>query len=93
MGAIQFNSSYSLGNTFSEVLADFFTANTPESTQALSFKIFQCWTLKDCNLKAEISDEKIALFLDQLIGLVAAAYNVHQANRAADSQEGLNNVT
>jgi hypothetical protein len=93
MGAIQLNSSFSLGNTFSEVLANFFTANTPESTEVLAWKIFQCWALKDCNLKAEISDEKIALFLDQIIGLVAAAYNVHQANRAADSLEGMNNVT
>jgi hypothetical protein len=92
MGAIKLNSSLSLGTTFSEALANFFLANTPETTEVMAWKIFQCWTLKDCNLKAEISDEKVALFLDQLIGLVAAAYNVHQANRAADSLEGINNV-
>ncbi|MFI5162360.1 MAG: hypothetical protein ACHQHN_13860 [Sphingobacteriales bacterium] len=68
---------------FKEVMSNFFGVNTPESVKALFFKMFQCWVTKDCTLKAEISDEEIALFFDQLTDLVAAAYTVHQANRAS----------
>ncbi|QEM03714.1 hypothetical protein DIU31_009385 [Mucilaginibacter rubeus] len=93
MGAINFNNSPSSETPFKDVLANFFVANTPETMKVFAWKIFQCWTLKDCNQKAEISDEKLALFLDQLIGLVAAAYNVHQANNAAETKEGLTTPT
>jgi len=71
-----------------EVMANFFKANTPESVKVLFWKFFQCWVTKDCNIKAELSDEEVALFLDQLIDLVAAAYIVHQANGALNPQEG-----
>jgi hypothetical protein len=71
------------------ILAKFFVQNTPESTRCLFMKLFQCWALKDCKIKAEISDEEVALFFDQLIDLVAAAYIVHQANRVSQTgQEG-----
>lgn len=72
-----------------EVLDNFFKGNTPESSRVFFWKVFQCWTLKDCNIKAEISDEEVALFFDQLIDLVAAAYILHQANRVPQTgQEG-----
>lgn len=69
-----------------EVLEFFFAQNTPDSSWAFFLKMFQCWTLKDCKIKAEISDEEVALFFDQLIDLVAAAYIVHQANRVSMNQ-------
>ena len=65
----------------------FFSANTPETVKTLFWSMFQCWVTKDCNLKAEISDEEIALFFDQLMDLVAAAYIVHQANRASPNRQ------
>ena len=73
------------------ILAKFFVQNTPESTRCLFMKLFQCWALKDCKIKAEISDEKVALFFDQLIDLVAAAYIVHQANGASNKPQGGDN--
>ncbi|MFI5161231.1 MAG: hypothetical protein ACHQHN_08130 [Sphingobacteriales bacterium] len=72
-----------------EVMETFFGVNTPESVKELFFRMFQCWVTKECNIKAEISDEEMALFFDQLTDLVAAAYTVHQANRALQTgQEG-----
>ena len=85
MGALIKNKSLSSGIPFSEVVACYFKANTPESTKVLFWKVFQCWALKDCNLKSEVSDEEIALFFDQLTDLVAAAYILHQANRVPNA--------
>ncbi len=84
------NKSFSENLTFSEAATSFFKGYTPDSTREIFWKIFQCWALKDCKIKAEISDEEVALFFDQLIDLVAAAYTVHQANRVSDHPpEGL----
>src|SRR6202020_219087 len=67
----------------------FFKGNTPDSVREFFWKVFQCWVTKDCNIKAEISDEEVALLLDQLNDLVAAAYILHQANRVSPTvQEG-----
>jgi hypothetical protein len=89
MGAITNNNNLSSGTSFKEVVTNFFKVNTPESTKVLFWKVFQCWALKDCNLKAEVSDQEIALFFDQLIDLVAAAYILHQANRVSSAgQQG-----
>jgi len=65
----------------------FFKENTPDTTWVVFFKMFQCWMIKDCKVKAEISDEEVALFFDQLIDLVAAAYIVHQANRVPETRQ------
>ena len=89
MEAVFINKSISDQLTLSEVMSSFFKKNTPDSTKTTFFKIFQCWALKDCNIKAEISDEEIALFFDQLIDLVAAAYILHEANRVSPGQEGI----
>jgi hypothetical protein len=68
----------------------FFKANTPDSAREFFWKVFQCWVTRDCNIKAEISDEEVALFFDQLTDLVAAAYIVHEANRVSPTgQEGM----
>ncbi|MDB5024948.1 MAG: hypothetical protein JWP78_2703 [Mucilaginibacter sp.] len=67
-------------------MAIFFKVNTPESVKVLFWKIFQCWVTRDCKIKADLSDEEIALFFDQLIDLVAAAHIAHQANRASGSK-------
>lgn len=68
-------------------MATFFVENTPESVKYFFWRMFQCWAVKDCKIKAEISDEEVALFFDQLMDLVAAAYIVHQANRVSPNQQ------
>jgi hypothetical protein len=89
MEAVLLNKRTIFNSNFQEVLSKFFIDNSPEAAQLLFWKVFQCWTIKDCNLKAEISDEEVALFFDQLIDLVAAAYMVHQENRVSETkQEG-----
>ncbi|WEA01753.1 hypothetical protein [Mucilaginibacter sp. SJ] len=76
-----------------KVIESFFKGYTPDSTKFMFWKLFQCWALKDCTIKAEVSDEEVALFFDQLIDLVAAAYTVHQANGATPVvQKGLGGV-
>lgn len=71
-------------NSFRDTLNIFFAKYSPELTHYLCLKIFQCWGVNECTIKAEISDEEIALFLDQLTDLVAAAHIEHQANRVSD---------
>ncbi len=89
MDAVLINKHFTDDLPLGEVLDNFFKGNTPESSRVFFWKVFQCWTLKDCNIKAEISDEEVALFFDQLIDLVAAAYILHQANRVPQTgQEG-----
>jgi hypothetical protein len=66
----------------------FFKANTPDSVRDFFWKVFQCWVTKDCNIKGEITDEEVALLLDQLTDLVAAAFIVHQAHRALQLRQG-----
>ena len=65
----------------------FFKANTPDSVREFFWKVFQCWVTRDCNIKAEISDEEVALFLDQLTELLTAAYLVHQTGGSTKSAE------
>ncbi|WP_143013844.1 hypothetical protein [Mucilaginibacter sp. OK268] len=72
------------------MVTSFFKNNTPDSAKVLFFKLFQCWTTKDCTIKSEVSDKEVALFFDQLSDLVAAAYIVHQANGVSQSQQGEN---
>ncbi len=89
MEAVIIKHNFSAGLTLKEVMTTFFRDNTPDSTKVLFWKFFQCWVTRDCKIKAEISDEEIALFFDQLIDLVAAAYIVHQANRVhLENEEG-----
>jgi len=85
----ELNINLTSGKPLKEVLREFFERNSPESSWAYFILILQCWTMKDCKIKAEISDEELALFFDQLIDLVAAAYIVHQANSVSKTaQEG-----
>ncbi len=73
-------------------MATFFKSHTPDSAKVLFWKVFQCWTVKECKIKTDISDEEIALFFDQLTDLVAAAHIEHQANRvSANRQQGGSN--
>ncbi|MFC0513115.1 hypothetical protein ACFFGT_02850 [Mucilaginibacter angelicae] len=92
MEAVYINNNFTSRLTLKEVMESFFRDNTPESAKVLFWKLLQCWALKDCKIKAQVSDEEIALFFDQLIDLVGAVYVVHQANGALlNSQEGDNN--
>jgi len=61
-------------------MANFFRKHSPDSAKFLFWKVFQCWALKDCRIKAEVSDEELALFFDHLNELVDAAYFEHQAS-------------
>jgi hypothetical protein len=84
---IQYDFKASL--TLKEAMTKFFGDHSPETTKVLFWKFFQCWVTRDCQIKSELSDEEVALFFDQLIDLVAAAYIVHQANGAlSNEQEG-----
>ncbi|MGF7080443.1 hypothetical protein [Mucilaginibacter sp. UYCu711] len=87
MEALIIKHNFTAGITLKEIMTTFFRENTPDSTRVLFWKFFQCWVTRDCNIKADLSDEEIALFFDQLIDLVAAAYKVHQANRVCNKNE------
>ncbi|HVX00178.1 MAG TPA: hypothetical protein VHA52_07075 [Candidatus Babeliaceae bacterium] len=77
---------------FDQVLHEFFSNNTPDSVYLITFSIFQCWVLNACKIKAGIPDEDVALLIDQLNSLVAAAYILHQGNRVqATLQKGIKN--
>jgi len=91
MEAVLVNKNFPSVLPLDEVLKTFFNGNTPDSAKSFFWKMFQCWVIKDCNIKAEISDEEVALFFDQLIDLVAAAYIVHQANGASNKPQGGDN--
>ncbi len=89
MEAATINKNFKSALTLEEALAAFFKAHSTEDTQVLFWKFFQCWVTRDCNIKADLSDEEVALFFDQLMDLVAAAYILHQANGALENkQEG-----
>jgi len=89
MEALILNHNFKASISLKEVMATFFRSNDPETTRVLLWKFFQCWVTKDCSIKAELSDEEVALFFDQLMDLVAAAYILHQANGAfTNEQEG-----
>ena len=83
---IKYN-NFKAGLSFKKVMTTFFSENSPESVKILFWKFLQCWALKDCKIKAEISDEEVALFFDQLIDLVAAAYILHEANKAPKTEQ------
>jgi type II secretory pathway component PulF len=75
-----------------ELLEGFFTTQTAESAQLYVWHLFQAWASLPAE-KKQYSDEEIALFLDQLNDLVAAAYQLHEANKAnAHVQEGESNA-
>ncbi|MGF7079052.1 hypothetical protein [Mucilaginibacter sp. UYCu711] len=90
MEALYINNNFTSGLSLKEVIATFFKGNSPETVHALFWKMFQCWVIKDCNVKAEVSDEEVALLFDQLNDLVAEAYKLHQANAdVPNQQEGI----
>lgn len=79
------NNNFSSGPPLHEVMAAFFKHHTPDSAKLLFWKVFQCWALKDCTVKAEVTDQEIALFFDQLTELVDAAYLEHRASETNPS--------
>ncbi|MGN6639743.1 MAG: hypothetical protein ACTHJ8_12590 [Mucilaginibacter sp.] len=89
MEAAFVNNNLSSGRPLKEAISAFFNSYTPESAKALCWTIFRCWAIKECKSLADVPDQEIALFLDQLINLVAAAYIEHEANRVSQTrQEG-----
>ena len=85
MEAAYINHEFTSQLSFDDVAKIFFKNNSTESVKVAFWQIFQCWMKKGCKIRTEISDEEIALFFDQLIDLVAAAYILHQANRVSES--------
>jgi len=88
MEAVITDQDFRIDATFKDVMATFFRANDPETTKVLFWKFFRCWVTKDCSIKSELSDKEVALFFDQLIDLVAAAYILHQANGVPKPEQG-----
>jgi hypothetical protein len=93
MEALIINHNFKANISLKEVMSTFFREYDPETTKLMFWKFFQCWVTKDCSIKGELSDKEVALFFDQLMDLVAAAYILHQANRVSkDQQEGSDRV-
>ncbi|QEM07205.1 hypothetical protein DIU31_028275 [Mucilaginibacter rubeus] len=79
MEAVFYNIQPYPGLPLKKVMESFFAKHSPDSARYMFWKFFQCWALKDCQVKAEISDEEVAQFFDQLTELVVAAYLEHQS--------------
>lgn len=87
MEAAYINKEFTSQLSFNEAAEIFFKDYSTQSVQVLLWKFFQCWATRDCKLTSDLSDEEVALFFDQLIDLVAAAYIEHQANRVSDGRQ------
>ncbi|MDB5145960.1 MAG: hypothetical protein JWQ66_4675 [Mucilaginibacter sp.] len=71
-----------------KALTAFFRTNTPQTAGETLWHLFKAWASQP-NHKKQHTDKDLALFLDQLIALVAAAHQLHQTNRASITpQEG-----
>jgi hypothetical protein len=93
MGAAVNKQNLTTSSTIHAGVAMFFKDHTPDSAKVMFWKLFQCWAMKECTIKAEVTDEEVALFFDQLNDLVSAAYVLHQANEpSANQQEGSSHV-
>lgn len=86
MEAADINKGITSDLSFEEAAETFFKDHSTQSVQVLVWKFFQCWVTRDCKIISDLSDEEIALFLDQLIDLVAAAQILHEANRVSENQ-------
>lgn len=71
-------------------MESFFLNNPPDRVKYLFWKLFQCYVLKDCNAEVDVPEKEVALFYDQLMDLVAAAYILHQANGVVKPEQGGN---
>ena len=78
--------------TLPEAMQAFFARFNAEETYAIIlFHLFKAWVCQPDDNK-RLDEKKLALFCDQLICLVAAAEQSHQANRASRSvQQGGSN--
>lgn len=65
-----------------EALEVFFSVHTPDSVWEKFFHLLKAWANQP-NEKKQYTDEKIALFLDQLTSLVAAASTLNETNKAS----------
>jgi hypothetical protein len=92
MEEISLSNNFTISLILNEAMAIFFKDNNPESVKELFWKMFQCWVTKDCTIKANLSDEEVALRLDQLNDLVTSMYLVHKAKGGMrNAQGGLSN--
>lgn len=87
------NMDCSSGLPLEKVLDAFFSTNPPDRVKFLFWKLFQCYVLKDCVIKAEVPEKDVALFYDQLTDLVTAVYLLHMKNNNdSQSKEGRTNA-
>jgi hypothetical protein len=59
-------------------VAGFFGVNSLEGSKVLFWTFFQCWVTRECKLKADLSDEEVALFFDQLLELLTVLYEAKE---------------
>jgi hypothetical protein len=64
-----------------EAMNLFFNNRSFGTTQNIFFKLFQCWGIKECDEVVNLSNEEVALFLDDLLNLVSISYIAYQANK------------
>jgi len=75
------HSSLTPKQTLPTAIQDFFAHNNTRTTKNTLVHLFKAWASQP-ESKKQHTDEEIALFLDQLTSLVAAAEQLHQTNRA-----------
>jgi hypothetical protein len=68
------------GRSFQQALPDFFKDYCIGGVKDRLWQLFKPWACQS-EVNKHCSDEEMALFLDQLIGLVAAAATLHEAGR------------
>jgi len=67
----------------------FFKTRTFGETKDTFFKLFQCWGIKECYKRIDLTNAEVALFYDQLLNLVGQAYITFHADKPAlDGEEG-----
>jgi hypothetical protein len=72
-----------------KALQAFYGLYSPQQAQEITFYLFKAWVCQCEEKKKPYSEQEIALFLDQLIDLVAAAFQLHEGNRVSvNLQEG-----
>jgi hypothetical protein len=71
-----------------DVVKKFFRMYSRELSTETLWYVFKAWVSSPGANRAQFSNEEMALFLDQLIDLVAAAYQLHQTNRVCGDVEG-----
>ena len=60
----------------------FFKERSFGEIQNIFFKLFQCWGVKECHKRMDLSNADVALFYDQLQSLLGEVYLKYQATKS-----------